>query len=44
MNNLRNAQLLSQVEAHPMKSTLAKILDLTEEFKDAVEAVSTTRI
>jgi hypothetical protein len=40
MSNLRNAQLLSQVEAHPMKSTLAKILDLAEEFKDAVEAVS----
>jgi hypothetical protein len=40
MSNLRNVQILSQVEAHPMKSTLAKILDLAEEFKDAVEAVS----
>jgi hypothetical protein len=43
MSNLRNAQLLKQMESNPLRSSLAKILDLAEEFKDAIEAVSDNR-
>jgi hypothetical protein len=43
MSNLRNAALLKQMESNPLRSSLAKILDLTEEFRDAVEAVSDDR-
>ena len=43
MSNLRNAQLLKQMESNSLRSSLAKILDLAEEFKDAVEAVSDDR-
>jgi hypothetical protein len=43
MSNLRNSQLLQQMQAHPLKSTLAKALDIAEEFKDAIEAVSDNR-
>jgi hypothetical protein len=37
MSNLRNAQLLSQVAGHPLKSSLAKALDVAETFAGDVE-------
>jgi hypothetical protein len=35
--NLRNASLLSQVQAHPLKAALAKALDIAEAFAGDVE-------
>jgi hypothetical protein len=35
--NLRNAQLLSRVQAHPLKATLAKALDIAEAFAGDVQ-------
>jgi hypothetical protein len=32
VSNLRNAQLLQQMQAHPLKSSLAKALDIAETF------------
>jgi hypothetical protein len=37
MSNLRNAQLLQQMQHHPLKATLAKALDLAEAFQGDVE-------
>jgi hypothetical protein len=37
MSNLRNAQLLQQVASHPLKSTLARCLDLAETFAGDVQ-------
>jgi hypothetical protein len=37
MANIRNAQLLQRVTAHPLKSTLAKSLDIAENFAGDVE-------
>ena len=33
MRNLRNAQLLQQMQHHPLKATLAKALDLRQPFQ-----------
>jgi hypothetical protein len=35
--NLRNAQLLSRVQSHPLKATLARALDIAEQFHGDVE-------
>jgi hypothetical protein len=43
MSNLRNAQLLKQMESNPLRSSLAKCLDISEEFKDQCEFVSGNR-
>ena len=43
MSNLRNAQLLKQMESHPLRSSLAKILDVAEAFQGDVEFVSGNR-
>jgi hypothetical protein len=40
MSNLRNAQLLQQMQAHPLKATLAKALDIAEAFAGDVEFLS----
>jgi hypothetical protein len=37
MSNLRNSQLLQQVQAHPLKATLAKALDISEAFAGDIE-------
>lgn len=37
MSNLRNSKLLEQVQAHPLKSALAKALDIAETFQGDVE-------
>ena len=37
MSNFRNAQLLQQVGAHPLKAALAKALDIAETFHGDVE-------
>jgi hypothetical protein len=37
MSNLRNAQLLQQVGAHPLKASLAKALDVAENFQGDVQ-------
>jgi hypothetical protein len=37
MSNLRNSQLLQQMRAHPLKSALAKALDLAENFQGDME-------
>jgi hypothetical protein len=37
MSNLRNSQLLQQMQAHPLKSSLAKALDIAETFAGDVE-------
>jgi hypothetical protein len=39
-NNFRNAELLRQVQAHPLKATLAKALDIAEAFQGDVEFLS----
>jgi hypothetical protein len=36
-NNFRNAELLGKLERHPLKATLAKALDLAENFQGDVE-------
>jgi arginase family enzyme len=37
MSNLRNSQLLQQMQAHPLKATLAKALDVAEAFQGDME-------
>jgi hypothetical protein len=37
VSNLRNSQLLQQMQAHPLKSSLAKALDIAENFAGDVE-------
>jgi hypothetical protein len=37
MSNLRNAQLLQQLSAHPLKATLARALDIAESFHGDIE-------
>src|SRR5258705_9185156 len=37
MRNLRNSQLLQQMQAHPLKAHLAKALDIAEAFAGDVE-------
>jgi hypothetical protein len=37
MSNIRNSQLLQQMQAHPLKATLAKALDAAETFAEDVE-------
>jgi hypothetical protein len=37
MANIRNAQLLQRVQAHPLKATLAKALDIAEAFAGDVQ-------
>jgi hypothetical protein len=37
MSNIRNSQLLQQMQAHPLKSTLAKILDAAETYEGDVQ-------
>jgi DNA (cytosine-5)-methyltransferase 1 len=43
MSNLRNSQLLQQMESNPLRSSLAKALDIAEEFQGAIEFVSGNR-
>ena len=43
MSTLRNAQLLKQMESNPLRSSLAKILDVAEEFQSPIEFVSGNR-
>jgi hypothetical protein len=40
MSNLRNAQLLQQMQRHPLRATLAKALDIAETFQGDVEFLS----
>jgi hypothetical protein len=37
MSNLRNARLLEQVQAHPLKASLAKALDVAENFAGDIQ-------
>jgi hypothetical protein len=37
MSNIRNSQLLQQMQAHPLKATLAKMLDAAETFEGDVQ-------
>ena len=39
----QNAQLLQQMESNPLRSSLAKALDIAEEFQGAIEFVSGNR-
>jgi hypothetical protein len=40
MSNLRNSQLLRQVQGHPLGKTLARALDIAEAFEGDVQALS----
>jgi hypothetical protein len=37
MSNIRNSQLLQQMQAHPLRATLAKMLDAAETFEGDVQ-------
>jgi hypothetical protein len=37
MSNIRNSQLLQRVQAHPLRSSLAKALDIAEAFAGDVQ-------
>jgi hypothetical protein len=42
-NNFRNAELLGKLERHPLKASLAKILDAAEAFQGDVEYLTLNR-